>query len=82
MSFTPQQNWEAYHASINSDAVAFANSLTPEEKFARYCDLYNLVISLRDGKAEHQRTLSDKDEKIKLRTRLIKTYQRIQRVNP
>jgi hypothetical protein len=51
----PQQDWAYYEARCRASEIAWMRSLTPQEKFALYADLFNLIWSARRQPGDWQR---------------------------
>ena len=43
MNFAPQRNWDLYNKTIAEHECQRGDTQTPEQKFAIYADLFNLI---------------------------------------
>lgn len=78
MSFAPQQDWAVYQQLTKSVDCAHARSLTTEQKFALYEDLYQLAGSRAEdpvatAKLDKQRW----QKKLVLRQELNRIFQAV-----
>jgi hypothetical protein len=55
MGFAPQQNWAAYEKLTRADHAAWLRSLTPQDRFALYSDMFNVIRAARDSRIDQDR---------------------------
>jgi hypothetical protein len=51
----PRQNWQIYEAKTRSADALWLRDLTPNERFALYCDMFDLIHESRDPTANWER---------------------------
>ena len=76
MSFTPQQDWDAYHSLVNPTQIARALSLSATQKHKRYMEIFNHIraAKISDGSGGSVRTSGQFEKKLKLRAKLLNAY--------
>ena len=47
----PRQDWSAYEAKVRAADALWLRELTTTDRFALYCDLFNLIHDARDPAA-------------------------------
>jgi len=79
MAFAPQHDWETYDSIVSKHELKRQLAMTPQEKFERYANLFNLVHSAKarrtcDHPAEQQRW----KDKLNNRMRWVKAFSKSQ----
>lgn len=74
MPFAPQQNWELYRTLTEQSHREYLRSLTTDERFRLYEDMYQIVCTNRDP--EEWRRLEQRgwEQKLALRKRMIEAF--------
>jgi hypothetical protein len=73
----PKQDWDAYEVRARKTDAAWLRSLTPNERFTLYQDLFGLVCAARHVPGNWERL--DRwswQQKLALRVRLVDAYRK------
>ena len=81
MGFAPRQDWVRYREMTRANDEAWARSLSVEEKFAIYADLFNLLSAARQQlpeNTEHERIERWQwKQKLAERERMLRAFQKL-----
>jgi hypothetical protein len=82
MADVPQQDWLFYEAQTQADHVAWVRGLSPQDRFALYEDLFNLVWSARDDRGDWRRLERwHWDQKVATRLRLCDAFSKLDHID-
>jgi len=78
MFVAPQQNWKLYEAMTAESDAARQRSLTVQQKYELYCDMFNLMWAARSGPGNWERLDQWRwEEKLKLRRRMVEAFAKL-----
>lgn len=77
MGFAPQHDWQAYETVTAKSDAAWLRSLSAEDKFAIYADMFNLIWAARQGQGWEQLEKWAWEEKLALRKRMVDAYRKL-----
>jgi hypothetical protein len=78
MVIAPQQNWALYESLTRSEHEKWLRELSPEDRFAIYKDLFNMIWNARDEKRDCERL--DQwfwERKLAARMRQVEAYRKL-----
>jgi hypothetical protein len=55
MAFAPKHDWSAYEELTRAEHAEWLRGLSLQERFTLYSDMFNLISSTRDNRADHDR---------------------------
>jgi hypothetical protein len=78
MGVAPQQNWPAYEALTRAEQAEWIRTLSPQDRFAIYEDLFNMIWTTRDAHGDWDRL--DRwhwQEKLAVRMRQVEAFNKL-----
>ena len=74
----PRQDWKAYEQRTREFDIEWLRSLSPADRFALYCDIFNLIRQGRDPKADEERLEELRwQQKLAARQCAVEAFQRL-----
>jgi hypothetical protein len=74
----PRQDWRAYEERTRAGNVAWLRALTAQDRFALYCDLFDLIHQSRDPRVDLDRLEQRRwQQKLAARQRVVEAYRRL-----
>ena len=77
MSFAPQQNWPAYHASVEPKQIEKDRLLSAAQKLQRYAEIFDSVWSLKIRSKNKSCDSSFESKKIDAREQQLLAYRNV-----
>lgn len=78
MPFAPQQNWALYEERASEVDAAWLRRLSHSDRFAIYCDLFDVVFYGRDPNVDWHRVEAERwEEKLAARLRVTDAFRKL-----
>jgi hypothetical protein len=78
MAFAPQQDWSAYDELTRAEHAEWIRSLSPQDRFSLYEDMFNLIWQARDKRADLDRLDQWRwEQKLAARMRQVEAFTKL-----
>ena len=78
MAFAPQQDWSVYESLTHAEYGEWLRGLSPQDRFALYSDMFNLIQSSREAGGDWDRLEKwHWEQKLAARMRQVEAFSKL-----